>query len=315
MKTPNNPGDQPKRTLFTGFDSFDYTAQDYPPKYLDAYLYCHSIDKEHLSKGFLPRCPLLEQIYKDTTVSDMFWPPNLPKPTQSKSHSEWALAAIGRLTSFLNWWLKEKVQPEHPVFWFYAYSDGPCKWRVAIVNRILDDLITKFDFSHPAIAAELKKLGSNLIKRAIDWDKGARFLQKSQCWIDPSQLDPIEVKEAVAVLLYKLRHIGSLVREQTADLQQQANLARKPEEQGPKGIAGYMSSADLAKHHGVDAEALRKRLERHRAKRILDSDFFVESQDRGKNKPKYLYDAEKVLPIIQEIRKQGASVKRPSKRK
>jgi hypothetical protein len=81
---------------------------------------------------------------------------------------------------------------------------------------------------------------------------------------------------------------------------------------GQEGIVGYMSSPDLAKHHGVDAEALRKRLDRHRAKHTLDSDLFVESQDRGKNRPKYLYDAEKVLPIIQELKKQGASVKRPS---
>lgn len=84
---------------------------------------------------------------------------------------------------------------------------------------------------------------------------------------------------------------------------------------GERGIAGYMSSADLAKHHGVDREALRKRLDRYRGKHIFDSELFVESQDRGKNKPKYLYDAEKVLPIIQELKKQGASVKRPSKRK
>jgi len=90
---------------------------------------------------------------------------------------------------------------------------------------------------------------------------------------------------------------------------------KKPVETGHKGIARYMSSADLARHHGVDPEALRKRLDRHRAKYALDSDLFVESQDRGRNKPKYLYDAEKVLPIIQELKRQGASVKHPSKRK
>lgn len=224
MKTSNNAAGQPKRTLLTGFDSFDSVAQNYTPKYLDAYLYCHSIDEEHLSKGFLPRCPLLEQIYKDTTVSDIFFPPNFPKPIQSKSHSEYKLAAIGQLISYLNWWVQEKVDPERPVFWFYAYSYVPCERRVALVNHILNDLITEFNFSHPAIAAELKELASNLEKEAIEWDEDAHLAQQWQQWIDPSRLNPVEVKGVAAALLDKLRHIGSMVREETTDLQQQADL-------------------------------------------------------------------------------------------
>lgn len=81
-----------------------------------------------------------------------------------------------------------------------------------------------------------------------------------------------------------------------------------------ENILGFLSVADLAKHHSVDAEVLRKRLDRHREKHALDTDLFIESQDRGKNKPKYLYSAEKVLPIIKELKKK-ASIKRPSQRK
>jgi len=216
MKTPNNPGDQPKRTLFTGFDSFDYTAQDYTPKYLDAYLYCHSIDKEHLSKGFLPRCPLLEEVFNDTATSfnDIYYPPKFTKPAQPKSHGEYKLTAIRQLMNVLDWWVRENVN-DPKLLCFYGYSYGPCKLRanITVGGNTLDNLITEFNYTHPAIAAELKELVSNLAKKAIDWDASARFVQQRQCWIDPSQLDPIEVKEAAAVLLYKLRHIGSIVRE------------------------------------------------------------------------------------------------------
>jgi len=229
MKTSNNATGQPKRTLLTGFDSFDCVEQDYTPKYLDAYLYCHSIDKEHLSKGFLPRCQLLEQIFNDPDVSfnDIFYPPTFTKPPQPKNHREYKLTTIGGLISVLNWWVKEKVEPEHPVFWFYAYSYSPCKRRVihAVGGKTIDDLITEFNFSHPAIAAELKELASNLVKKAIEWDESAHLAQQWQQWIDPSRLNPVEVKGAAAALLYKLRHISSMVREETADLQQQADLA------------------------------------------------------------------------------------------
>jgi hypothetical protein len=213
--TTNNAADKPKRTLLTGFDSFDSVAKNHTPKYLNTYLYCHSIDNEHLSKGFLPRCPLMEQIYKDTAVSDIFYPPNFPKRIQAKSHSEYKLAAIGQLISYLNWWVKEKVEPERPVFWFYAYSHSPCQRRVAFVNRALNDLITEFNFSHhTAIVEELKKLANNLNTQAIEWDDYARIRQQSEYWIDPSRLNPVTVKGVAAAMLYKLRHIGSLVREE-----------------------------------------------------------------------------------------------------
>lgn len=230
MRTSNNASDQPKHTLLTGFDSFDAVEQDYTPKKLNAYLYCHHIDKKHLSKGFLPRCPILEKIYKDTPVSGILLPSTQSKDQCASSFMpgtrEYKLALIGELISLLSWWVKEKVEPENQVFWFYAYSYDPCMRRVILVNNFLNNLITEFNFSHPAIANEIKELAGNLVKKAIEWDKHTYLWQQWQQWIDPSRLNPVEVKGAAAALLYKLWHIGSMVREETADLQQ-ADLASK----------------------------------------------------------------------------------------
>lgn len=216
METSNNAADQPKRTLLTGFNSFDSAAKDYIPKYHDA-LYCYKhIDKEHLSKGFLPRCPLLEKVFNDTDTSfdDIFYPPKFTKPPEPKSHREYKLTTIGQLIKVLNWWVQETVEPERPVFCFYAYSYAPCKRRtiIAIGGITLDNLITEFNYNRPAIAAELKDLITNLRRTAIEWDERARFVQKSQAWIDPSRLNPVKVKGAAGALLYKLRHIGSIIR-------------------------------------------------------------------------------------------------------
>jgi hypothetical protein len=167
--------------------------------------------------------------------------------------------------------LEEKVEPERPVFWFYAYSYGPCKRRVAIVNYILDDLITEFNFSHPAIAAELKELASNLKKKAIEWDEHAHLSQQSQQWIDPSRLNPIEVKGAAAALCYKLRQIGSMVREekQNADLDsggkvgetKQKKRRKKTPPQLLKETRERHAAQELTKNPNITAEKLGKMLE------------------------------------------------------
>ncbi|MDI9430652.1 MAG: pentapeptide repeat-containing protein [Planctomycetota bacterium] len=70
----------------------------------------------------------------------------------------------------------------------------------------------------------------------------------------------------------------------------------------------------LAEMFGVDREALRKRLERTREKRALDSEFFVEVANRGTRKPQYLYNPARVLPIAEDL-KRKASAKRPPKKK
>lgn len=67
-------------------------------------------------------------------------------------------------------------------------------------------------------------------------------------------------------------------------------------------VNGFMSVADFAKIHGVNAGALRKRLERLRGKNPLDSDMFIESQNREKNKPQFLYNPKRVELIIEDMK-------------
>ncbi|MHC4397152.1 MAG: hypothetical protein ACYS1A_16045 [Planctomycetota bacterium] len=81
-------------------------------------------------------------------------------------------------------------------------------------------------------------------------------------------------------------------------------------------IPAFMSSSKIADFFDVqNREALRKRLDRYRKKHLLDTKLFVESQDRGKNKPKFLYNVKAVSPIIDELKDKSASVKRPSEKK
>ena len=184
----------------------------------DRHLYCH----ERLGKGMQPRCPAMEWMFNDTAASfeDTFYPPDFTKPPQPRTHREYKLRAIDGLRGVLKWWIEETVEPERPVYWFYAYSYAPCKRRAIVAGggNTIHNLITEFNYSHPAVAAELEDLWHNLNTKAIEWDESARGLQQSQCWIDPHRLDPVRVKEAAAQLLHKLRIVGSLVKaEQEAD--------------------------------------------------------------------------------------------------
>lgn len=79
------------------------------------------------------------------------------------------------------------------------------------------------------------------------------------------------------------------------------------------GLDSFMSVTDLAKYYNVDAEALRKRLDRQRKKHVLDTDFYTETQNRGTRKPTYLYNIKMVAPIVEELNKKQTSNKRPTK--
>ncbi len=72
-------------------------------------------------------------------------------------------------------------------------------------------------------------------------------------------------------------------------------------------LLGFNSAKTIAKHYGLEYNTLRKQLERLRKKNLFDNNLFIESQDRGKNKDKYLYDVSRVESIIQKL-----SIKRPS---
>jgi len=220
MKESDKPVEQPKHTLLTGFTHFDYKEQECTPKYLKDSLYCHKIDKKYLLKGFLPRCRLLEEVFNyskcSTSVSDIFFPPDFPAPKKSKNHTEYKLANTSQLISYLNFWINEKVEPENKIFWFYAYSTSPCKRRFALIENLLGDLITEFNFNNPAIATEIKELTKELRDKVKEWDDYNDLAKQTEQWIDPhhSRYSLFEVKEAAASLIYKLQHVGSMVREE-----------------------------------------------------------------------------------------------------
>jgi len=83
-----------------------------------------------------------------------------------------------------------------------------------------------------------------------------------------------------------------------------------------KAAQGFLSTRELADMHGIkNRDALRKQLDRFRKKHALHTDAFIESQDRGKNKPKYLYKEEMVAPILRDLKEKEASTKHPSEKK
>jgi hypothetical protein len=77
----------------------------------------------------------------------------------------------------------------------------------------------------------------------------------------------------------------------------------RQEKQAKIPHSGYMSVTDLAKRFKVKkVDALRKRLDRLRAKNAFTPDLFVESQDRGANKPKFLYKVERVVDVVTKLK-------------
>jgi len=229
----------------------------YDPKYRN--LYC----KKNLQDSSLPRCPLLENVFNSTATSfdDILFPPNWTKPPQPKTHDEFKLVAIRQLTNALNWWVKEDVT-DSKLLCFYAYSYGPCIRRVIILEDTIADLITEFNYSHPAVAAELKGGWDNLRKEAREWDASARIQQTSQYWIDPSYLNPIAVKKAAMILLYKLRQIGSIVKEQQKAISVKARDITEPqgtEEQGNDKHTEYVTKGQEVWELGYNGNSAKVR--------------------------------------------------------
>lgn len=66
----------------------------------------------------------------------------------------------------------------------------------------------------------------------------------------------------------------------------------------------YLSSSDLAKQYGVDAEALRKRLDRWRK---TNESGWREVTDRRPREPKFLYQVAAVLAVIRELQSSGGT--------
>jgi hypothetical protein len=73
----------------------------------------------------------------------------------------------------------------------------------------------------------------------------------------------------------------------------------------------WMTHTDIAKRHGVDAEALRKRLDRYRAR---NHNGWREVDGARPNEPKYLYHYGTVEPIAEKLKASGeTSGKRPAR--
>jgi hypothetical protein len=71
----------------------------------------------------------------------------------------------------------------------------------------------------------------------------------------------------------------------------------------------FMSPVELAEYYKItNKDALRKRLERFRQKHTMDSNLFIESQNRGANKPKYLYNPKLIAHILDDLKEKENQV-------
>lgn len=86
----------------------------------------------------------------------------------------------------------------------------------------------------------------------------------------------------------------------------QAEQDRPGSQPGQSGSA-MMSPRDLAGKYGVDAGALRRRLERWRYEHDAG---YVEVSNRTPRQPKYFYDESAVMPIIEALKAKPAGQKR-----
>ncbi|MGA2070474.1 MAG: hypothetical protein ABSG97_03920 [Sedimentisphaerales bacterium] len=91
-------------------------------------------------------------------------------------------------------------------------------------------------------------------------------------------------------------------------------------QQGKQAIKhnSFMNLEQLCKQFNVpnkNKQAFRKRLERFRAKNAFGTDAFIESQNKGGQQSKYLYNVKMVASIAEEVKGRSASLKRPSKKK
>lgn len=84
----------------------------------------------------------------------------------------------------------------------------------------------------------------------------------------------------------------------------------------PQATAKFMSATELADHyHIANEEALRSRLYRFRKKHKFDSQAFREVQNRGVREAQFLYNVERVTPILRDLKTKEASAKRPRRKK
>lgn len=78
----------------------------------------------------------------------------------------------------------------------------------------------------------------------------------------------------------------------------------------------FMSATELAGHFDIqNKEALRKRLERFRRKHKFDADAFCEVQNPGRTQARFLWNVERVKPVVEQLKKREVSAKLRSNKK
>jgi len=174
-----------------------------------------------------------------------------------------------------------------------------------------EDLI--YDF----IACENVILEPTFESKAVNWFKEAkRNLEKrfpSSQW--PDSTIEQEEKSLACQLQYEAEEAEKVQKEEDKKENFNKILLQDSLLAALTSLSCFMGVTELANIYKVDTEALRKRLERYRNKHPLDTDFFIESQDRGTRKPKFLYNAKLVAPIAKILKKRKTSDKRPTAKK
>ncbi|MBA7694225.1 hypothetical protein ES703_102832 [subsurface metagenome] len=174
----------------------------------------------------------------------------------------------------------------------------------ALDPAVLDAAIDYANSEHPEVGLRLLSIdGRGGLPRAI-----IEIAEKV------SKKDALALVEAC--YQQKIRQMRKEIKGLTKDKESLLEIASRKVLLPALGCTdSFMGAADLAKHYQVEPEALRKRLDRLREKYPLDADLFIESQDRGTRRPKYVYKVKKVAPHIIDLKKKQSSTKRPVKKK
>lgn len=133
--------------------------------------------------------------------------------------------------------------------------------------------------------------------------------------------DSIGLKTAgkAALMSAKPEAVGShsAARRQDGNGPAATDRGQERQDQGPPDPSSddaLLSPSELADIFRVDHEALRKRLERWRAKNVMNREDWVEVDNPKPNSPRYLYRVRIARPIIEKMKGKSASARTSSQR-
>ena len=215
-------------------------------------------------------------------------PPSLPTPHSSASSTVDLAQRLRQVADEILAAKSMAADPKRP--WLNApglYSDN--------IGRRIDELLSMGAFDGPEYAAfRIWALRANR-------DPDALFLEAIS-FLAPERKDEPCTWEAFFALAGALKRLAdSLQRATDAPEAPQKHMVTS------QAASAKMSTHDLATRHGVDAEALRKRLDRWR--RGHDAGYSEVSNAR-RNEPKYLYDESVVMPVIEALKAKPVGRKR-----